>query len=125
MCPAIFKHKDLGRLVLRLGVAAVFIVYGSNKWGLWSNPGEMTGGMLALMKALSIIEPLAGVLMVIGLFTRYAALAFAIIMVGAMYMKLSGGQPFTAWSLDLVLFCASVAIMTNGAGSMSMDAKRN
>src|SRR5206468_552019 len=75
----------LAPLVLRLGLAVVFIFHGMQKvragdsWGTGWNP-EMPGAMQA---AVAWGELLGGVAMALGFLTRLAALGLITIMVGA------------------------------------------
>lgn len=123
---AFTMHTDLGLLLLRLSVGAVFIYHGLLKWGFFS------GGSIALpsdplMATLSIVEPILGLLLVLGVFTPLAALGLAVIMIGAISFKLTGQFPdstsFRAWEFDLVLFAANVILLTQGAGRFSAAKK--
>lgn len=113
-------------LVLRVSLAAVFLVHGLQKWALWKaqQSEQMPSWQLQLMRLLSIVEPLAGIGLLIGLYTFFAALALAIVMVGALYFKIalwkkkfseSGG-----WEYDLVLFAALLLLASLGPGVFSI-----
>ncbi len=123
---AFTMHADLGLLLLRLSVGAVFIYHGLMKWGFF------TGGSLGLpsdplMATLSIVEPICGLLLVLGVFTPVAALILAVVMIGAMSFKLTGQFPdstaFRAWEFDLVLFASNIILLTQGAGRFSAAKK--
>jgi putative oxidoreductase len=123
------QYADVGHLVLRLVIAAIFLYHGYQKWGLWSAvPEGMPSGMLNLMKFLSIVEPLGGLAMILGLWTRLAALGLGIIMVGAIYMKAATmGVGFATpqgpgWEFDLMILAGCIALLFEGAGKYSMDA---
>jgi putative oxidoreductase len=68
----------------------------------------------------ALAEFLGGICLVVGLFTRYAALAIAIIMTIAIttahYQRLVGGYEF-----PLLLLAAAVALMLTGGGPLSFD----
>ena len=114
--------RTIGLLVLRLVVATAFIYHGMQKWGLWSGvPEGMSSGMVTLMKVLSICEPLAGVALILGLLTPVAVIGLLVVMISAMYMKISGGSPFAMWEIDFLLFGSLVALLTNGPGKFSLD----
>ncbi len=119
------KYSDAGLAALRISVAAVFLYHGFTKFGLWSAaPTGMDGGMVALMKALSIIEPIVALLVLIGFFTRLSAMILGLIMIGAIYMKITafkvgyGG----GWELDANILAENIALLTLGAGAWSVDA---
>lgn len=126
---ALSKHNYVGLFVLRLVVGILFLVHGTAKWKLWgAPPGEgTTESMLALMKFLSIVEPLGGLALVMGFLTRYAALGLGIIMLGAIYFKLYVwnvgfiGTTGTGAEFDLVLLAAAVMLFFAGAGKWSLD----
>ena len=60
--------------------------------------------------------------MVTGLYLQYAAAALGIIMLGAIYMKITKWKTgfVNGWELDLVLLAANVAIITTGGGSIGV-----
>ncbi len=83
--------------------------------------------MLTIMKLLSIVEPLGGLALIVGLFSQPAALGLAMIMVGAIYMKITTfktgfiGQKGAGWELDLVVLASSVLLFLAGAGRYSLE----
>lgn len=123
-------YKDFAHLALRLAVGAIFLYHGSQKWALWSGaPEGMSSGMVTLFKVLSVVEPLGGLALILGVCTQLAASALAVVMIGAITMKLTGvmgpqAMSFQRWELDLILLAANVALIIEGAGTWSVDAKR-
>lgn len=117
------KYSDLAFLALRLAVAASFLYHGLMKWGMWSTvPEGMTDTMLTIMRALSIIEPVAGLMLIVGLCTRCAALALAVVMVGAITTKVTGDTPtYGRMELDVMLLAANLVLLTTGGGKFSMN----
>ena len=123
------NFQNTALLLLRVVVAVLFLYHGYMKWGMWSAaPGSMSPGMLNLLKFLSIVEPVAGVALIIGLLTQWAALGLAIIMLGAIYFKTAifgmgfAGSQGTGWEFDLMIFAGCIALMAFGAGCWSVDA---
>ncbi len=122
---------NTGLLLLRLALGAIFIFHGTQKWALWqAGAGAgMSDNMLMLMKALSIIEPLAGLAVILGIFTCWASVLLALVMIGAIYtkitvMKLGFSTPTGAgWEFDFILLAASLCLMMSGAGKISLDNK--
>jgi len=63
---------------------------------------------------------------VFGVYTQLSALILAIVMVGAIGMKMMKlGVPFaamdkTGWEFDLILLFASIAILLGGGGSIGI-----
>lgn len=113
--------QNLGLLVLRLVVAAVFLYHGSRKLMGWKKtPG--------FFRFLGICETLGGISMFFGLLTELSALGFTLLMLGALYHKLFKWKtPFSAekstgWEFDLTLLAMALALFFLGAGTLSLDA---
>lgn len=124
------KHKAMSFTLLRIIVGIIFIVHGTAKWAMWGvTPSEqMPEMMLWIMRILSIVEPIAGLAMVLGLFVPIAGAVFVVIMVGAIFFKITQfGSPFVfptgaaGWSYDLLIFGAAIVLKKNGGGWMSLD----
>lgn len=126
MCTKFFRqYSDWGFLLLRVVIGIIFIYHGSLKWGLWTaTPGNMPMSMVLLFKLLSIVEPLAGLALIVGVYTEWAALILSVVMLGAIYFKISvlhmpfAGQSGTGWEFDLILLAGSVVLLTSGGGSL-------
>ena len=121
------QHSDLGLLILRFGVGASFLVHGLSKRAMWKmQPSEqMPKSMISILRLLSICEPLGAIAMFVGGLAQLDAACFAIIMLGAIHFKKNVWKKKYAenggWELDVVLFCASVALFFLGAGAYSID----
>lgn len=116
------KNQDLGLLILRLAVGVIFIAHG---WAKFSGMEDTIAffaqlGMPALFAyAVAAIELVAGIALVVGIYTDLAALLIAGIMVVALvYVKmvtfklgLLGG-----YELDLILLAGALTIMFVGPG---------
>ncbi|MBI2626250.1 MAG: DoxX family protein [Candidatus Nealsonbacteria bacterium] len=113
------QFNDFGLFLLRLAVGLIFLAHGIQKRGMWKmKPSpEMPSKMINIMRMLSIIEPLGGIALISGIFTQLAAIALALVMIGAIYFKIAiwkkkltepGG-----WEFDLVLLAANLAIIFN------------
>jgi putative oxidoreductase len=121
---------NLALLVLRLALGGIFLYHGLAKRGMWKvKPSEETpASMLATMRILSIVEPLAGLALVLGFLTRLGALAVVIIMLGALWLKITKWRvPFSAtnqtgWEFDLVNLAAAFALLALAGGAYSVDA---
>lgn len=119
------SYGDIALLLLRLAIGAVFIYHGTAKWGADST----------LMQVLSFVEPIAGVAILIGVVTELAAFVLAIVMFGAIYMKMTGfgqsafdfagtfaPQGGAGWEFDLILLVGCIILLTMGAGKYAVDA---
>jgi len=126
------SHRQLGigLLVLRLALGAVFIVHGGQK--LFQMGPSGTGAMLGQMGVpgaavigalLAFVEPLAGVGVLLGLFTRLAGLAIAIDMLGAISVFHIHHGFFIPMGVEFVMMNAAsgLTLALLGAGPFSVD----
>jgi putative oxidoreductase len=122
------KYYDFGLLFLRLTVGAIFIVHGLQKLAMWNMApnAQMGAGALLLMKLLSITEPLAGAVLILGIWVNLAALVLAFIMLGAILMKIFVFKvgfvalQTTGWELDLALLAANLVLLLGGGGKLAL-----
>lgn len=119
------QYRDAGALILRVGLAVPFLIHGMQKWQYWTAmPPGTTPTMGFIFKALSIIEPLAALAMAAGLCTVLAALVLGIIMIGAIYTKITlWKMGYSAgWELDFSLLSICVYWLCSYPGQYSVDA---
>lgn len=120
-------NKDLGLLLLRIGVGIIFVVAGWGKitgiegvQGFFGNLGIPMAGIMAWVVA--IVEFVGGIMVLLGAYARIPYLLLAIIMVVALFTTKLGGE-FSAARLDMMLLLASLALFLAGSGKYSVDAK--
>lgn len=127
------QRMALGLTILRLVIGTVFLVHGAQKLFV-IGIGPLTGGFgqmhvpLPMIAApvVAIVEFVGGIALVIGLFTRVAALLLAIDMVGAI-LFVHGRNGFflpMGFEFALSLLGACVALAVAGAGEYSVDGRR-
>jgi putative oxidoreductase len=141
--------KGLGLVVLRIVLAAVFVAHGANKlFGAWAGPGIGPGGLtnttafvsaiglhptFPLAVALGMTEFLGGVMIGVGLLTRWASLALVVAMgIGVWKVHLQWGF-FLNWmgtpgrgqglEFPLVLIGALLCLALSGGGEISVDGR--
>ncbi len=123
---------DIGMLLLRLVVGGTFLAHAYQKFvmfgmsGVTGAFGKMGVPMPGVMAPLtSIIELLGGLLLVLGLFTRYAGAALAFIMLGAIATVHLPNGFFSPNGVEypLVLLVAAVALALMGPGRYSLSRK--
>ncbi len=126
------QYSSYAPLVLRLAVGTVFAAHGYLKL---TAGGPAISGFLAsvglpefMAWPLILIELLGGLLLILGLFTRLAALLIAAIMVVAIVtVKLNvgliapPGAGMPGMELDLALLAGAVSIFLLGPGKPSAD----
>lgn len=120
--------------VLRVVVGVTFLVMGLGKL---QNPAGFIGfvGSLHIPAAVIlgwlpvILEPLGGLLLIVGLGTRWLGIYFTLeMLITTVYVKALRGTPFvvsgrpgTGFELDLLLLAGSLALVVLGAGIPSID----
>lgn len=119
------NNTDLGLLLVRVGLGLVFIAHG------WAKIDGMDGtigffasiGLSAFWAYLvAYVEFIGGIAMLVGLFTNWAGMLLAVVMIVAIVMlKLSKGF-VGGYEFDLVLFLSSLAIVIAGPGKYTLRA---
>jgi putative oxidoreductase len=121
---------------LRIALGAILIPHGCQKLFGWfggaglerfatifANIGYKPGLFWVIVVGLT--EALGGLLLVLGLFTRVAALAVFIFMLNAIYVTSAKGFFWTAGGFEYSLLIGFVALyfLIRGAGGCSLDRK--
>lgn len=122
-------HKSVGLLILRVFVGVIFLIHGIQKW-INLEPMTVFFGQIGLnafwLYVVAVVETLGGVLLILGLFTRYAAILLSVVMVSAIVLfkwKIGGETwlgKFAAAEIDLALLGANLAMIFTGAGSLAL-----
>lgn len=127
------KYRDLGLLILRIGIGIMFMGHGLPK--LLAGPEKWT--MLGqAMNALGIgfapatwgfmaaaAEFFGGLLLVLGFFTRPACFFLLCTMVVASYMHISKGDSFVRYSHAVESGILFLSLFFIGPGRYSLDDK--
>lgn len=125
------KFRDIGLLVLRVGLGLSFIVHGAGKMfggpEMWTNLGGAMAnwGMTmfpmfwGFMAAFS--EFAGGILFILGFMFRPAAILLTITMAVATTMHITKGDPFTVYSHALELGIVFFSLIFVGPGKFSID----
>jgi putative oxidoreductase len=113
---------EIGYLVLRIGVAALFIYHAPQKYfGWW---GSAAFPLYSLRGLAIVIESIISPLIALGLFTSSAALLGAIEMVGAYWVvhRPLGPVPIgNRGELAVLYFVVFVFMIFRGGGRYSLD----
>jgi putative oxidoreductase len=126
-------QAEWGLLALRLAIGVVFIVHGWPKiTGARGMAAAMGGGeakpvMVGMLTVQGVVEAAGGILMILGVLTQLVALAFIVIMIGAIFLKITRfktgfmAQQATGWEFDLVLLAGNVLLFFTGPGEIAIQ----
>lgn len=112
--PSLLSWQEASPLVIRLVLGAVLIH--------WAYRGLRASGAAAQLKALAVVEGLAGIMLVVGLWTQLAALVAAI----DLLVRLIGRIMKKSFLTDgvnyyLILLVLSLSLLVTGAGWLAFD----
>lgn len=125
------NNSDLGKLLLRVSVGGLMLFHGIHKiqhgYAFLGGMLEKAGLPAVLSHGILFGEVLAPILLVLGLYTRPAALLEAFVMVMAIY--LAHGKDLTSFSqhggyaleLQFLYLLGSLAIFFLGAGKFAFS----
>ena len=123
------RHAAIAALVLRLSLGTMFIAHALLKYFVFTLPGTAQffaslGLPGVLGYATFAAELVGGILLLVGVYTRYVALALVPILVGATFAHAGNGWLFSApnggweypafWTLTLIV----QALLGDGAYAM-------
>ncbi|MDO8622155.1 MAG: DoxX family protein [bacterium] len=125
------KCVDCGLLVLRIGLAVIFIYHG---WGKLFGNAPGIGGFTGMLTNLSVplpaffawvvslLEFFGGIAVLVGVFVRPIAALLAINMLAAFFLVKKG---LPAGDPDLALFAMAVALALAGGGAYALTRQHN
>jgi putative oxidoreductase len=132
MFKSLAKHSNLGLLIGRLGVGAIFIVFGWQKLSggqaAWTHYGHAMASLgihflpnvWGLVAALS--EFAGGILVVLGVFFRPAAILIALTMLVACVSTFrEHPHNFTQYSRPIEIFSIMIVFLFVGPGKYSFE----
>jgi uncharacterized membrane protein YphA (DoxX/SURF4 family) len=118
-------NTSLGLLLIRLGLAAVFIVSGAMKF--MNIPGitkffARLGVPSVLVYVVALVELLGGIAMLLGFGTKVMGWLLAIDMFFAIYLvRFAAGFAGTGYGFEMMLLLASLGISFAGPGGYSIS----
>ena len=122
--PGLLRFGDIGLLLLRLIVAAVFFDSG---WNHLKNPAERSksiGASTGFTIFLGVAEVLGSIGVALGILSQLAALGLILLMLGAIQKKIfvwkTGfwGKGGYGWHYDLMLLVMNLVILVTGGGNL-------
>lgn len=122
MFTQLLQYNDVGLLLLRIAIAVIFLYHGLPKLSKSKAMSQMVGMPAGMIFLLGIFEVLASLGLALGIYMQLSALILAIVMVGAIGMKVvKWNVPFSAtdktgWEFDFILLFSSMAVLLGGGG---------
>ena len=128
------NYAEWAAMPLRLALGIVFLMHGAQKmFGAFGGPG--IAGTQGFMASLGVVLPgligivvaavefFGGLLVLAGLFTRYASLLIAVDMFFAFLLVHAKGGFFlpTGFEFVFALFLTTIALILTGAGKWSLE----
>jgi putative oxidoreductase len=119
------KLTDIAFMGVRAALGVIFIVHGIGKF----NPGfanALSNGMglpAELQIPIALGELIPGILLIIGVLSRFSASILSIIMIGAIF-HVKGASSLTGdggVEFDLILLAASLLVIVAGPGKVSIS----
>lgn len=108
-------------VIFRVFVGLLYFMHGTSKlFGWFSGKAPMTG----LMMYVGIFEAMAGLLILLGLWTRLGALIGAVVMIGAWFKAHvpAGWNPFAnGGELALLFLAAFILLIVHGSGKFGLE----
>lgn len=125
------KGLNLGLTVLRVGVGVLFFIFGWQKLAGGEQLWTMIGGAMNFLGIsfaptfwgllATIAEFAGGLLLALGLFTRWASASLVITMIVAVILKINTGTGMADVSSPLFALLITLAFALGGAGAWSVD----
>ena len=132
--------KDFGLTILRIVVGLVFVMHAylslfrftpAGTAAYFGNLGLPAPALMAWI--VIVVHGLGGIMLIVGLWTRWAAAANAVIVLGALlkvhfaqgfFLKVMKGGFVGGFEFVLLLLAASVALILTGGGALAATSDR-
>jgi len=131
------RNADVGPLLLRVGIGLVFVMHGwqkffdigvSNYAAFIDSLGVPLSGLVAPVQ--SFVELVGGVLLILGLFTRFTVVPMIVIQIGAIWLLRadigfitpSQNPPGAGAELDTAILAGELCLLFIGPGRYALDA---
>ena len=131
------RNADLGPLLLRIGIGVIFVMHGWQKFfdiGV-SNYAAFIDSLgvpftTVVAPVQSFVELVGGVLLILGVFTRFTVLPLIVIQIGAIWVLRSDigfitpspNPPGAGAELDTAILAGELCLLFLGPGRYALDA---
>jgi len=117
------RYYEWSMLVLRISLGVIFLAHGLQKISGFEGILKFFASIglpATLAYVVATIETVGGACLILGLFTRSAAVGIIMIMVGAIFsVKLSKGF-IGGYELDVSLLAIAVSLVLSGSNTLSL-----
>jgi uncharacterized membrane protein YphA (DoxX/SURF4 family) len=117
------RYYEWSMVVLRIVVGVIFLAHGVQKFQGIEGMIQFFGsvGLPSIMVyVIATIEAIGGALLILGIFTRMAALGTSLVMLGAI-LKVKLGMGFiNGYEFDLMLLASSISLVLSGSHSFAL-----
>ncbi len=120
--------KGLSLLLLRVVIAAIFLYHGIPKlMNISGTMGFFSGlGLPGFVGVLvGIVEVVGAVLLLIGLWSKWAAYALGVVILGAILIVQVKGGISAGLERDVLIFAALLTLAHAGSGVCTVDNRKN
>jgi putative oxidoreductase len=117
-------------VIMRVVMGIIFMVHGIAKFQMGLSNVEAWFGSLGIpgfiAYAVAVLELVGGIMLIVGLFTRYVSVLFVVMLIGAIVtVKLSAGllgnDQGAGYELDLGFMLISMYLAVAGSSPLSVD----
>lgn len=126
-CGKYLNYPDLGLLLIRIGLASVFIVHG---WSKIQNLDQVLGFFESMglgifwVFLVAYSEFLGGILMLAGVFVRQVGIVFAIIMIFSIALVKAAKGFYGGYEFELFLLLVSLSVTLIGSGKYAINCRK-
>ncbi len=125
--PDLADAAEWGFLAVRVVIGIIFIVHGLPKIRQAKQMAEQMPWGPGLVTTHGVVEIAAGALLALGVLTQIAAIPLAIIMIGAIILKITqfktgfASMTSTGWEFDLLLLAGLLLLFLAGPGDLALQ----
>jgi len=123
------SNVNIAALLLRLSLGIMFVAHGLLKVMTFTLAGtaqffEQVGFAAWMAYPVTFFEIIAGILLIVGFYSRYVAFASIPVLLGALYVHLGNGWLFSAqnggWEYPAFLTVSAIVVALLGDGEYSI-----
>ena len=118
------RYYEWSMVVLRVALGVIFLCHGLQKVTGFAGTVKFfssVGMPIMFVYVVTFIEVIGGVCLILGLFTRLAATAISLLMLGSIPTVLHMGKGFiSGYDFNISLLAIAVALILSGSNTLSL-----